>query len=60
MEELLFTNAVNISKEICKNKLKKGDIAVDATMGNGNDTLFLCNLVGQQGKGIPLTYKLKL
>lgn len=50
MEELLFTNAVNISKEICKNKLKKGDIAVDATMGNGNDTLFLCNLVGQQGK----------
>lgn len=50
MEELFFTNAVNISKDVCKNKLKKGDIAVDATMGNGNDTLFLCKLVEEEGK----------
>ena len=27
-----------------------GNICVDATMGNGNDTLKLCNLVGEQGK----------
>lgn len=50
MKELFFTNAVNISKEVCKNKLEKGDTAVDATMGNGNDTLFLCDLVGERGK----------
>ncbi len=27
-----------------------GDICIDATMGNGNDTLKLCELVGTQGK----------
>lgn len=30
--------------------VKPGDICVDATMGNGNDTLKLCELVGEQGK----------
>ena len=30
--------------------LKTGDIAVDGTMGNGNDTLFLAQLVGETGK----------
>jgi len=30
--------------------LTEGDIAVDATMGNGFDTLFLANLVGETGK----------
>ena len=50
MEEQFFKNAVNMSKEVCKNKLEKGDIAVDATMGNGSDTLFLCKLVGKEGK----------
>ena len=27
-----------------------GDAAVDATMGNGHDTLFLCELVGPEGR----------
>jgi tRNA A58 N-methylase Trm61 len=27
-----------------------GDIVIDATTGNGNDTLFLANLVGETGK----------
>lgn len=45
-----FINAVEISKYICKLKLKDGDIAVDCTMGNGNDTAFLCDLVGDEGK----------
>ena len=27
----------------------EGDIAVDATAGNGHDTLFLANLVGNDG-----------
>lgn len=30
--------------------LGSGDIAVDATMGNGHDTVFLAQLVGQRGK----------
>lgn len=34
---------------ILKDKIYKGDIVVDATMGNGNDTLFLANLVGKEG-----------
>lgn len=46
----LFTNAVGISKEICKEKIKCGDKVIDATMGNGNDTAFLCQLVGPKGK----------
>ncbi len=46
----LFVNAVAISKEICRLKVKKGDRVVDATMGNGNDTAFLCELVGEEGK----------
>ena len=46
----MFINAVEISKGICKSKLSNGDIAVDCTMGNGNDTAFLCNLVGEKGK----------
>ena len=32
--------------------VNKGDLVVDATCGNGNDTLFLANLVGNAGKVI--------
>jgi len=42
--------ATNIVHNILKNKVKKGDIAIDATMGNGHDTLFLINLIGDSGK----------
>lgn len=48
--ENYFTNAVDIARDICKRKLNKGDIAVDATMGNGNDTELLAELVGSFGK----------
>lgn len=30
--------------------VRRGDIVVDATMGNGNDTLFLARLVGDKGR----------
>ncbi len=46
----LFTNAVGMSKKICKEKIKCDDKVIDATMGNGNDTAFLCGLVGPKGK----------
>lgn len=35
---------------ILKDKIKKGDTVVDATMGNGNDTIFLARLVGDKGR----------
>lgn len=30
--------------------IEKGDLCIDGTMGNGNDTEFLCDRVGEQGK----------
>lgn len=50
MENNYLTNAMNLAKEIALKKLENGDVAVDATMGNGNDTIFLADLVGGSGK----------
>jgi len=43
-------NAVLISHMIIENIVAPGDIVVDATCGHGKDTVFLANLVGEQGK----------
>lgn len=37
------------AKELLKDALHEGDVAVDATAGNGYDTLFLAQLVGEAG-----------
>ena len=37
------------AQEICARVLQEGDRAIDATMGNGHDTLNLCRLVGKSG-----------
>ncbi|MCU9614270.1 methyltransferase domain-containing protein [Caldibacillus lycopersici] len=37
------------SHKLLSNAIKAGDIVVDATIGNGNDTLFLAQLVGEEG-----------
>lgn len=42
-------NALGISHEIISKYLKEGDTAVDATAGNGNDTLLMAGLVGDAG-----------
>ncbi|MDT8859323.1 methyltransferase domain-containing protein [Alkalihalobacillus sp. MEB130] len=34
---------------LLENALSEGDIAVDCTVGNGHDTLFLANVVGENG-----------
>lgn len=47
---MAFKNALHISHEIVKKVVNQGDIVVDATAGNGNDTLFLANLIGDNGK----------
>lgn len=35
--------------EIIHSQAKKGGFYIDATMGNGNDTLLLCELAGEEG-----------
>lgn len=37
------------AKKLLEKAVKSGDITVDATLGNGHDTLFLANLVGETG-----------
>jgi tRNA G37 N-methylase Trm5 len=49
-EAMLLKNSLHISHEMVGKVVREGDIAVDATMGNGNDTLFLARLVGDAGK----------
>lgn len=39
-----------MSHEYAKAVVQEGDCVVDATMGNGNDTVFLADLVGCKGK----------
>lgn len=43
---------IEYSHHLLKQTLTTGEIAVDATCGNGNDTLFLSEMVGQKGRVI--------
>ncbi|WP_053957310.1 class I SAM-dependent methyltransferase [Inediibacterium massiliense] len=45
-----LTRPTNFAQEILKDIIHKGDVVVDATMGNGHDTLFLANMVGEDGR----------
>ncbi|MCP3741078.1 class I SAM-dependent methyltransferase [Rossellomorea sp. BNER] len=38
------------ARSLLKNAVSPGDIVVDATLGNGHDTLFLAQLVGDNGR----------
>ncbi|MEQ1824073.1 MAG: class I SAM-dependent methyltransferase [Fimbriimonadaceae bacterium] len=44
--------ALHLAQHIIKSRVLPGDLVVDATIGNGHDTLFLANLVGSEGKVI--------
>ncbi len=46
----IFDRTVDIVKSIVTEHVSTGDIVIDATMGNGNDTLLLAKLVGNSGK----------
>ena len=46
----LLPNAVFLAKEYVTRVLGPGGRAVDATAGNGHDTLFLARLVGEEGR----------
>lgn len=39
-----------LAADILRQAVQPGDTVVDATMGNGHDTLFLCRLTGPEGQ----------
>lgn len=45
----IYNNVNNYIKAIALKKIKKGSIVVDATVGNGNDILYLLKLIGREG-----------
>ncbi|MCF6515185.1 methyltransferase domain-containing protein [Lactobacillus sp. S2-2] len=47
---MLIKSALNFSHDILKQTTQTGDYVIDATMGNGHDTKFLAEIVGQKGK----------
>lgn len=48
----MLETAMRYSHTLLKECLHEGDCAIDATMGNGHDTLFLSQCVGENGKVI--------
>lgn len=45
-----MTDLLSLQKSFILSHLKEGDVCADFTMGNGHDTLFLSNTVGQGGR----------
>lgn len=45
-----INNTLSIAKDIINHIIKEGNIAIDATIGNGYDTVDLARLVGVRGK----------
>ena len=48
----MLRSARYLSHDVLKEAVQEGDTVIDATMGNGHDTLFLCELVGEKGRVI--------
>ena len=44
-----FRSARHWAKELIENAMFPGARAIDATMGNGHDTKWLCELAGEDG-----------
>lgn len=47
---LTAISLTNAAHHLISDKLRPGDIAIDATVGNGHDTLFLASLISPSGK----------
>ena len=45
-----MADLIELHKHFILQHLSEGDVAVDFTMGNGNDTLFLSKTVGESGR----------
>ena len=48
--DYILRSARFIAADVFRQVIQPGDTVVDATMGNGHDTLTLCQLVGPEGK----------
>ena len=48
----LLRSARYLSADVLREAVQPGDTVIDATMGNGHDTLYLCELVGEEGRVI--------
>lgn len=46
---LLTGRTTDVVHNLIKDQIQKGDVMVDATMGNGHDTAYLADLVGSEG-----------
>lgn len=46
----MLKNPLSFSHKMIESAVNKGDLVIDATVGNGHDTLFLANLVGESGQ----------
>ena len=47
-------SALDIAHKMIKQMVKPGDFCIDATAGNGYDTEFLCELVGETGRVVAM------
>lgn len=45
-----FLSVLSMAHKLVEERIREGDTAVDATIGGGNDTLFLARLVGTSGR----------
>jgi len=46
----MLKGIINFSHHLLEESVEKGETVIDATCGNGNDTLFLSKLVGEKGQ----------
>ena len=47
-------------RQFVRTQVQPGDLCIDATAGNGNDTALLCQLTGPTGRFWPLTSRRRL
>lgn len=52
MSNLTRLNTITLAHHLMSQYIKAGDCCIDATAGRGFDTVFLCELVGEQGEVI--------
>jgi predicted methyltransferase len=48
----VLPNVLEVARQLIRERVQPGETVVDATMGNGNDTLFLAQQVGETGSVI--------
>lgn len=48
----MLPNVLEVARKLIRERAAAGETVIDATMGNGNDTLFLAQLTGERGRVI--------